>query len=49
MVLSIPMIPVIRMVVRYLGRRIWKFEMPICKNDMEKGVIVILHVEHPLM
>jgi hypothetical protein len=47
MVLSIPMRLVIRMVVISLGGRIWKFEMSMCVNDMEKGAIVSLHVEHP--
>jgi hypothetical protein len=45
-VLSIPMRLVIRMVVRSLGGRIWKFEMSMCVNDMEKGAIVNLHVEY---
>jgi hypothetical protein len=47
MVLSIPMRFVIRMDVISLGGRIWKFGMPMCKNDMEKGAIVSLQVEHP--
>jgi len=47
MVLSIPMRLVIRMDVRSTGGRIWKFEIPICKNDMEKGAILSLHVENP--
>jgi hypothetical protein len=32
-----PMRLFIRMVVRSLGGRIWKFEMSMCVNDMEKG------------
>jgi hypothetical protein len=47
MVLNIPMRLFIRMVVISLGGRMWKFEIPMCKNDMEKGAIVSLHVEHP--
>ena len=47
MMLSIPMRLVIRMVVIYMGGRIWKFEILMCNNDMEKGAIVSLHVEHP--
>jgi hypothetical protein len=38
---------VIRMVVIYMGGRVWNFEMSMCVNDMEKGAIVSLHVEHP--
>jgi hypothetical protein len=29
------------------GRKGWKFEIPMCENDMEKGAIVSLHDEHP--
>jgi hypothetical protein len=47
MVLSIPMRLIIRMVGRSLGERIWKFEMPLCKNDMENGAIVNFHTENP--
>jgi hypothetical protein len=41
-VLSIPMIFFIRMVVRSLGGRIWKFEMSMCVNDRERGASIEL-------
>ena len=46
MVLSIPMRLVIRMAIRYLGGRIWKFGIPMYRNDVQKGKIVSFHVEH---
>ena len=47
MVLSIPMRLFMRMVVISLGGRVWKFEISMCENDMEKGAIMSLHFEHP--
>jgi hypothetical protein len=35
--MNIPMKVVIRMIIIYLGGRIWKFEISMCVNDMEKG------------
>jgi hypothetical protein len=35
--MNIPMRLVIKMAIRYLGGRIWKFEMSIYVNDMEKS------------